>query len=247
MKKKIIVIILIIILAISLITAFIIFNSIQNDSINDISNEQNENTSNEIIENESTENEIVKEEYVDSNPIKIGIYLSEDGKRTLQTSYTNKWQYHQDINVFNVLYTQEKEVENTSTRICYGKYLENYDEDIINNYRNGFNIKFTTSEGTIDKTILSPKDTEEFFDYLEIYLYDSYHRKAGEWFSHTTEEEFNEKTALTSIKLTAGKKVNEITSDIELTAFTYDNDDFDVNGKYRGISKYSITVKRSEN
>ena len=65
----------------------------------------------------------------------------------------------------------------------------------------------------IKKTILRPKDTEEFYDYLEVYLYDDYHRTGG-WYSHTTDSEFNDNTLLTSIKLTAGKNVSEITSSV---------------------------------
>ena len=39
--------------------------------------------------------------------------------------------------------------------------------------------------------------------------------------------------------------IDEITSDISLTAFTYDDDDFDENGEYRGISKQTVIIKRS--
>ncbi len=209
-------------------------------------NEEEINLENEIYLNESKEDEFKENEYTDLNPIKLGIYASENGKRFLQTTYTNTWQYHKDINTFNIFYTQEEEIENTAIRICYGEYLKNYDEDIISQYRNGFHVRFSITEGIVDKTILSPKDTEEFYDFLEIYLYDSYHRKAGEWYSHTTENDFDENTTLTSIKLTAGKRINEITSDIELIAFSYDDDDFDINGNYKGVSKYSITVKKRE-
>lgn len=208
---------------------------------------ENESIQDFNLENKIDTNEIKEDEYADLNPIKLGLYLSENGKRHLQTTYTNTWQYHQDIDTFNIFYTQKEEIENTAIRICYGEYLENYSEDIISQYRNGFHIHFSTTEGVIDKTILSPKDTEEFYDFLEIYLYDSYHRKAGEWYSHTTEDDFDENTTLTSIKLTAGKRINEITSDIELMAFSYDDDDFDTNGNYKGVSKYLITVKKSGN
>ena len=242
MKKTIVVIFIIGILVLLSVAMLKIINLNEKNEVG-----ENDNTQNENIENETSETETKVDEYIDTNPIKLGLYLSENGKRTLQTIYTNKWQYHKDINTFNIFYTQDEEIENSAIRICYGKYLENYNEDVVNNYKNGFNIHFTTTEGTVDQTILSPKDTEDFYDFLEIYLYDSYHRKAGEWYSHTTEEEFNDKTTLTSIKLTAGKRVKEITSDIEVTAFSYDEDDFDENGKYRGVSKYAITVKRDEN
>ena len=122
-------------------------------------------------------------------------------------------------------------------------YLDKYTN--IDNFKIGYKISFLTSNGEVNKTILSPKDTEEFFNYLEIYLYDDYHRQPGVWYSHTTEEEYNEETLLTSIKLTAGKNINDIISDITLTAFTYDYDDFDEFGNYKGISKYTIIVKNN--
>ena len=58
-------------------------------------------------------------------------------------------------------------------------------------------------------------------------------------------DEYNESTLITSIKLTGSTKTDKITSDITLTAFTYDSDDFDENNEYRGISKYTTTIKRS--
>ena len=111
-------------------------------------------------------------------------------------------------------------------------------------YRGYSVLDAASGNETIEKTILTPNDTTSFFDYLEIYLYDGYHRSANEWYSHTTEEEFNDKTIFTGIKLTSGKNVNQITSDIELTAFSYDKDDFDENRNYKGTSKYSIIVKK---
>ena len=241
MKKTLMIVVLILILM------FLVFSIYTFDLKSKTILDKNDNKIKEDITEERInmqEESGEKEEYVDLNPINLGLYLSENGKRTLQTTYENIWQYHQDINTFNIFYTQEEEIDNSAVRIAYGKYLDEYDEDIINKYKNGFHIHFTTSEGIVDKTILSPKDTEEFYDFLEIYLYDGYHRKAGEWYSHTTEDDFNENTTLTSIKLTSGKRVNEIVSDIELTAFSYDSDDFDEDGNYKGISKYSIIVKR---
>ena len=119
-----------------------------------------------------------------------------------------------------------------------------YDQDL--KYRIGYFLSFETTLGVINKTVLKPVDTKDFFNYLEIYLYDDYHQNGG-WYSHVTEEEFNENTLLTSIKLTAGLEVEKIISDITLTAFTYDSDDFDEEGNYRGISKYTIIVKNNNN
>ena len=181
--------------------------------------------------------------YTDKNPIILGLYKNyrNGTNRKLIAEYTAPWKYHSDISSFEVYYTQEEEISSGNQIKTFDAYKNNYNN--IDNYRIGYIIEFTTNNLNINKTILSPKDTEEFYDYLEIYLYDDYHRTGG-WYSHTTEEEYNDNTLLTSIKLTAGKKVNEITSDIKVTAFTYIKDNLDNNNNYLGNSKYQIIVKK---
>jgi len=187
-----------------------------------------------------------KESYTDNNPIKLGLYkyYGRGKNRELITEYNKSWSYHNDISSFEVFYTNESTINGKYFQDTFKEYLDKYTD--IDNYKIGYIISFNTKNGEINKTILSPKDTEEFFDILEIYLYDDYHREKGVWYSHTTEDEYNEETLLTSIKLTAGKNISEITSDISLTVFTYDYDDFDDYGNYKGISKYSIIVKNSK-
>ena len=50
-------------------------------------------------------------------------------------------------------------------------------------------------------------------------------------------------TILSSIKIFAVTSIDKV-EDITLTAFTYDEDDFDTNNNYQGNSKYSIKIKR---
>ena len=50
---------------------------------------------------------------------------------------------------------------------------------------------------------------------------------------------------MSSIKLMWGVTANEIASDIELTIFTYDEDDFDEEGNYRGISKFTTIIEKN--
>lgn len=182
-----------------------------------------------------------------NNPInKIGLYkyYGKSKDRELITEYNDFWEYHKDISSFEVYYTNEPFINNDWLPETFDEYKNNYSN--IDNYRIGYQINFLTKDKEINKTILSPKDTEEFYDYLEIYLYDDYHRERGVWYSHTTEDEFNENTLLTSIKLTAGKLINDISSDITLSVFTYDYDDFDNEGNYQGNSKYTIIVKNTK-
>ena len=59
-----------------------------------------------------------------------------------------------------------------------------------------------------------------------------------------TDDMIKDNTIFTTIKLTTSTKINDITSDIELTAFTYldDNDFLDEN--YRGNSKFTTIIKK---
>ena len=213
------------------------YNIIQNKNSNDDNNNQI------IKDNLKPSLEIEEDKYKDNNPIQIGLYkyYGSYKNRELITEFTNNWNYYHDISSFEVFYIKEETITGKNFQDTFKEYYDRYEN--INNYKIGYNISFITEEKEINKTILSPKDTEEFFNYLEIYLYDDYHREKGVWYSHTTEEEMNENTLLTSIKLTTGKEINKIISDITLTAFTYDFDDFDEYGNYKGISKYTIIVK----
>ena len=233
MKKFIYVFIFILIL----LTTFLIYKNNNNQKV--------DSNNSSYVETIEKEEEIKKEpEYIDDNPIKLGLYKNyrNGSNRKLITEYSAPWKYHTDISSFEVYYTQDSEISSGNQIKTFDSYKNNYKN--IDNYKIGYILNFKINDKNINKTIIRPKDTEEFYDYLEIYLYDDYHRTGG-WYSHTTDEEFNDNTLLTSIKLTAGKKVEEITSDISVTAFTYDNDDFDEEGNYKGISKYQIIVKKS--
>lgn len=224
-----------------LLFAFLIYKNNKNETIDT-------NTNNNYVKpKENKEDKAIEEpEYIDDNPIKLGLYKNyrNGSKRKLITEYSAPWKYHTDISSFEVYYTQEDEISSGNQIKTFDLYKDNY-ENVVN-YKIGYILNFKINDKEINKTIVRPKDTEEFYDYLEIYLYDDYHRTGG-WYSHTTDEEFNEKTLLTSIKLTAGKNIKEITSDILVTAFTYDKDDFDEQGNYIGISKYQIVVKNTGN
>ena len=110
-------------------------------------------------------------------------------------------------------------------------------------YKIGFNLKYTLNDGTqISQNIFGPSTTQTNYDYIEVYLYDSYTHRNDSFYIHIEEKDTEKEYYITSIKLTAGSKFNDIKSKIKLTVFTYDEDDFDESGEYRGISKYSILV-----
>lgn len=205
------------------------------------------NNPNKIEEKPKKDNikeEIIKKEDIvtDNNPIIISLYKNykQNGRNKIET-YENTWTYHNDISSFEVFYTNIDNITSGNFRDKFQEYYNNYEN--IDNYKIGYILNFSINNIEKEYIIKSPKDTEEYFDYLETYLYDDYHREKGVWYSHTLESEMNDNTLLTSIKLTSGKLINEITSDIKLTAYTYDknNNDFDIN---KTNSKYQITIKK---
>ena len=194
---------------------------------------------------EANQNEIKEDNtpsYIDDNDTLVGLYKKEEKVRNLIKEYETIFKYHQDLIELEVYYTNETVLNNTNQIKLFDQYRDSYQNAY--SYKIGYQINFETKNQVINKTILSPKDTEDFYEFLEVYLYDDYHRNKGEWYSHTTESEYNDETILTSIKLTSGKLVDEIISDIHLTVFTYDEDDF-ANNTYRGKSKYEVIIKKS--
>lgn len=200
--------------------------------------ENNTQSTNEMEANESEE--ISK--YIDNNPITVGLYNTVNSKRVLAKEFKSKWTKKKDIETFTALFTNEESVSNGYLQNVFYEYSNKYENS--SNYHIGYHIKFTiNNEQTLEQTILTPKDTEVLYQYLETYMYNGPQKKIGQWYSHVTEEEYTNDTILASIKLTAGSQINELTSDIELTVFTYDGiDDFDENGNYRGNSSYTMSI-----
>ena len=83
-------------------------------------------------------------------------------------------------------------------------------------------------------------DIFRYSKYFYIYFYDDVNAPNG-FYSHL--ENVNDNTLMTSVKLYAVDEIDEVES-ITLTAFTYDEDDFDKDNNYRGNSKYTINIKR---
>lgn len=180
--------------------------------------------------------------YVDENTIVLGLYQNRNGTRSLITSYDSPLTIYQDIASFEVYYTKEATIIGNQKNL-WNQYYQTYQD--IDSYKIGYHINFETTSGTIDKTILMPSDVESFFDYIQIYLYDDINQNSS-WYSHITQSEITDTTKLTSIKLTASTKIDEVISPITLTVFTYDNDDFSEDNHYRGNSSYKIIINRKQ-
>lgn len=223
------------------LTILLLFTSCkgQTDSNTNMNNNSNINHDQNILENSKIE------EYTDNNPIVLGIYqYKQNINRELLTDYQTNWEGQTDIGSFEIFFTNDPILPSNPFKDLWYTYYYNYQN--IGEYKIGYNIRFTINSNTnINQNILSPDDSKIFFDYLQIYLYDDIHQESNTWYSHITQEEYNENVMLTSIKLTNSDYTDQITSDILLTAFTYKQSDFDENNNYRGRSKYTITIKNT--
>ena len=192
--------------------------------------------------------EIIEEpKYVDDNPIKIAFYNKNGYVLSLAKGYSGPINIKKDITTFQVFFSNDDEVRFSNMK--FGEYFYNTFNDINpeKKYKIGFNLSYDLNDGThISQNIFGPSTTQTNYDYIEVYLYDSYKHRNDSFYSHIEENEFNDETLMTSIKLTAGSKFNDISSKVILTVFTYDEDDFDEEtNEYRGISKYSLEISNS--
>lgn len=194
----------------------------------------------EIKEEEIKEPNIIPT-YNDENPLKVGLYTRNNNKYTLWEEYITKVSPNKDINTFQILPSNEKEFKYTGK---YVNFIEPLWKNIETEYKLGIMLEYTLSDQTkIKHVIYDPTNILAYQDYIQVYLYDAIIHKNDKWYSHITKEEFNENSIITSFKLTAGKKANEIVYPVKISVFTYDSlDDFDEFNEYRGNSIYSILL-----
>lgn len=187
---------------------------------------------------------VIKEEeviYKDENPLKVGLYTRNNGKYTLWSEYKTKITTNKDINTFQIVPSNESELKYNGK---YQDFIKSLWDNIETPYKLGIILEYELNDNTkIKHIIYDPSNTLEYQDYFQIYLYDAIVHKNDRWYSHITNEEFNENTYITSFKLTAGKKNNEVVYPVKLSVFTYDSDDdFDDQNNYIGQSIYSINM-----
>ena len=196
-----------------------------------------ENTIIEVDDQEDEPQKVV-ETYVDDNPIKVGLYMN--GKKV--SEYTNRFMDDKDIASFDVYFTDLDDVGSSNTKSNFKKYYNNYEN--IDNYKIGFFVSFDTKDKHYEKVVLDPDVEFALAPCIYLYLYDDVHQSDGAWYSHITKNDYNDETVFSSIKLYMAEKSSEITSDITVSVFTYDDmDDFDENGYYRGNSIHTAIIK----
>ena len=186
-------------------------------------------------------------EYVDDNVIKVAFYNKNGYQLSLAHDYSAPVNIKKDITTFQVFFSNDEQVQFSNMK--FGEYYYNTFNELNSEkkYKVGFNLSYDLVDGThISQNIFNPSTTQTNYDYIEVYLYDSYKHRNDSFYSHIEEYEYNDETQITSIKLTAGSKFNDIASRIYLTVFTYDEDDFNPEtNEYRGNSKYTIMISNS--
>ena len=201
------------------------------------------NTNELVKEDENKKQKKVEEkssnDYVDNNPIKLGLYVD----KRLSNEYQIPWVRLKEICVIETYFTQDVEIKDKKQKEAWEYYYNSYQN--IRDYKIGYEISFTAEGKDFRKTILTPNDIDDFFYYVQLYLYDDIHQEENAYYSHLTTENYNNETLISSIKIVGGSGIEFVESDIVITAFTYTDNDFDENNNYRGKSKYTITIKNN--
>ena len=177
------------------------------------------------------------------SPNIIGIYIpAADGtkNRVRITEFSFTRTPKQDIDCFEILASREDVCAGKSFSGIWNAAWEQHDN--TEGTKIGFVIDVSLSGGkNIHKQILRPGDTKDFCEYLEIYMYDDIHQDGG-WYTHLEDNDISAETIISSIKLTGGSKIWEVTK-ISLTAFFYQGDVcFDEHGDYIGEVTETIVI-----
>ena len=177
------------------------------------------------------------EEVKEENPVKISLYYRGEKKDNINISFPAL----ADIISLECYYTDDNNIISGEFKDVFNYYYSQY--EVFDQYRIGYRIRFSTTDGDFDKYIYRPGDVMSFFNYIQIYLYDDIHQESS-WYSHVEDSDYNENTLLTSIKLTGSVYIDRVSDDIEVTVFSYKNSDIDSEGKYQGNNKYTVVLHR---
>ena len=184
----------------------------------------------------------VKEVYQDNNNTIVGLYKEKGSKLELVTDYSTDISSGKDIDIYQVYFSNESSVSLDSG---FGLSYYNMFNSLNNpNIKVGFNIKYSLDNGeVVNQTVLKPSDTIQN-EYIFLYLYDDYKNRNSNFYSHIEDSDYDDTTLFTSVKVFANK-IDNLSSNIEFTVFTYDTDDDFENGNYRGTSKYTINISNN--
>lgn len=157
-------------------------------------------------------------------------------------TYSAKWKKGKDIGSFEVIASDEALLDGSFFGDIFGAAWKQFpDADAC---KIGYALRYTLDDGTeIRYSMLAPKHIEHT-EFIEVWLYDDYHREPHQFYSHLKDSQMKKDTLITSIKLTAGKEIDRVT-DIWLEAFICASlDDFDAERNYIGNTSCTIHIVR---
>ena len=169
-------------------------------------------------------------------------------RRKYDSTFQARWVAGTDITSFECIASDADEIPNND------RYFQDLWKDEWNKFENcdqckiGYRVQFQTVDGQkFDKMILKPGDEKDYFDYIENYLYDDIHQVKGQWYSHLEPEQISDNMILSSMKFTAGKKIDQVMSPITVSAYIYYSDlDFDARGNYIGAVSYTVQMVNTD-
>lgn len=186
------------------------------------------------------------EPYVlDISPNTIGLYIpANDGTkdRVMVSEFIGEWTSKKDIDCFEAFASSDSRISGTNFADMWKSAWNAHENG--QNGKIGYVLSFTLSDGsTVERMIQKPSDADSFKEYIEVYLYDDINQKPGVRYTHISDSEITANTVLSSIKLTGGSKIDEVTG-ITLTAFIYTGEDcFNSEGAYIGNVSASVIIK----
>ena len=175
--------------------------------------------------------------YIDSNNTPISFYEVNNNTLKKIHSTNSKIGREVDIGIFSIYPSTEENINlnDTFANSFYNEWIK-YNKN--NNLKIGFNIKYSD----VSFNILKPDNCMDHYLNVMTYLYDDYANRGKSFYSHIENNQYNDSTLFTSIKLQAAYELEKLYPKVELTVFTYDSEDDFLNNEYRGNSKYSIII-----
>ena len=166
----------------------------------------------------------------------LGLYINMGtGTRNLQTEVKTDFKTGHDLVVLSAFAANEVTIPGSTFGPVWSSYWDAVPE--LAGYKIGYCLSYNIAGADpVVQMIYSPKDTEVNREYLETYIYDDVNQCG--WYSHLLESDMTEETVITSVKLTCGAKVSEV-SEVKLEAFLYRAGDTE-----NRSSSYTVTVER---
>lgn len=186
--------------------------------------------------------EKIIEKYQDNNHTPISFYQLKGDTLTKIDHISGEFVSMDDIALLQIYPSVEDTISLTDNFArSFFQEWEKYNSN--HSLKIGFSLSFVDKEeNNISYTILSPSNTMDHWEYFMAYLYDDYVNLGKGFYSHLENDDYQDSTLFTSIKLQCGVYCRDIPSTIQFQVFTYDSEDDFLDNTYRGNSKSSLSI-----